>query len=451
MTHGHFVVESFVPNGRNVVVTVEGKGKKEHVSFCSSDFLGLTSRPAVKEAVLDTLETYTLGSCGPRGFYGSTRKHLELEDALAGFLGTTEAISYSDAFAATASCIPAFAKRGDLLLMDSGVNFAVQTGARLSRSKVLLFKHNDVADLRKQLEAVRHTDRTKRDTSLEQRRFIVLEGLYANYGDVCPLAEIDALAREFKWRLIVDDSLGFGALGKSGRGTAEHAGLQPNKVDVLLGSLATTLGSVGGFCVGSREVVDHQRLSGAGYCFSASAPPFLCTAATTALQLLEKEPELAKQLQVRSAKVHEGLKKALNGFFKVVSLPVSPLQLASLSFGDEFSGQDYDRNVKDLLASSSALPDLAPALSRNNVARRRLEEAILSRFVEAVADEGSVLLTYTQYLPSDSLAPRPSLKVNVSLAHTEAEIEQLFKALTAACKNKLAGIVQQAKAKVAAE
>jgi serine palmitoyltransferase len=365
-------------------------------------------------------------------------------------MGTTESITYSDAFAAVASCIPAFAKRGDLLLLDSGCNFAVQTGARLSRSKVVLFKHNDMADLRKQLEAVRMQDKTKRDTSLEQRRFIVVEGLYANYGDVCPLAEVDALAREFKWRIMMDDSLGFAALGKTGRGATEHAGLQPNKIDVLLGSLATSLGSVGGFCVGSREVVDHQRLSGAGYCFSASAPPFLCTAATTALHLLEDEPELAKNLQARSAKIHEGLKKALNGSFKVNSLPVSPIQLASLAV----AGLDeaYDQNVKDLFKGSGsavALPDLAPAQVRNNVARRKLEEAILSRFVEAVADEGSVLVTYTQYLPTDSLAPRPSLKINVSLAHTEAEVEQLYKALAAACKNKLPQIVKEAKAAAA--
>lgn len=219
----------------------------------------------------------SLGSCGPRGFYGTTLKHLEMESCIASFMGTTESITYSDAIATVASAIPAFAKRGDVLLLDSGgwrgvagrrralgccwraaavprgkgradrhctspaycagaaslarpllagCSLGVLTGARLSRSRVIFFKHNDMADLRRQLEAVRKADRTKTDNSLQQRRFVVVEGLYANYGDVCPLAAVVGLAREFKWRTIVDDSCGVGVLGATGLGIVEHAGLK---------------------------------------------------------------------------------------------------------------------------------------------------------------------------------------------------------------------------------
>src|SRR5689334_14457026 len=97
------------------------------------------------------------------------------------------------------------------------------------------------------------------------------------------LYQVMRLAAQYKWRVILDDRLAFGVLGSSGRGTAEHYGIAPTDIHVSVGSLSTTLGAVGGFCIGSREVVDHQRLSGAGYCFSASAPPFLCAAATSAL------------------------------------------------------------------------------------------------------------------------------------------------------------------------
>jgi len=428
-----YTIAKFVPGGRNVRVEVEGKGARTHVTFCSNDYLGLGAQAEVQAAAASTLEEYTLGSCGPRGFYGTTRKHLELEDGLAHFLGTPESISYSDAVAAVASAIPAFCKRGDLLLMDGGVNHAVQTGARLSRSKVTLFRHNDMADLRAQLELVRQQDRRKKDVSLEQRRFVVVEGLYANYGDACPLRAVVELAREFKWRVIVDDSVGFGTLGATGRGIVEHSGLQPKDVDVLLGSLATTLASVGGFCVGAREVVDHQRLSGAGYCFSASAPPFLCATASTALAVLDRRPELVASLRKRCVAVHEELVRRTKGAFTVVSEPFSPVKHCLLAVGP-FAAQERAPATARVFAAAKAgqagpaLPELTTNNARQAAGARAAEEAVLHEVVRCVAEEGS-LVTRTHYLPGDHLAPRPTLKVSVSLLHTEEEVAALLQAL----------------------
>lgn len=261
-----YVVASFdgAPAARHTVVRVEGEPSSPKVSFVSQDFLGLDTAPGVRESALETLDAYSVGSCGPRGFYGTTIKHLDLEAAIASFMGTPESISYSDSASTIASAIPAFAKRGDVLLLDGGACASVLAGARLSRSKVLAFKHNDMADLQRALQGVRSHD-ARSDDSTVQRRFIVVEGLYANHGDVCPLPEVLALAREYKWRVIVDDSLGVGVLGATGRGVTEHFKLPSSSVDVLVGSLSTALASVGGFCVGAREVVDHQRLSGSGY------------------------------------------------------------------------------------------------------------------------------------------------------------------------------------------
>ena len=149
--------------------------------------------------------------------------------------------------------------------------------------------------------------RVGRDVT-KQRRFIVSEGLFKNDGSMAPLAELVRLKARYGYRLILDESLSFGALGATGRGLAEHAGVEVAEVDVVLVTMEYGLASVGGLCCGSIEVVDHQRLSGAGYCFSASAPPFVSSAATTALRMLDAEPQLVAALRGNVATLRSFIK-----------------------------------------------------------------------------------------------------------------------------------------------
>ena len=220
-----------------------------------------------------------------------------------------DAISYSDSASTVSSAIPAFAKKGDLLLVDEAVCEPVLTGLNLSRSTVQFFRHNDMEHLRTILESIAKDDkRLKRDT-LQQRRFIVVEGLYRNTGELCPLPELLALKEKFCYRLILDETLSFGSIGNTGRGVTEHFGVKVTDVEIILLSMDTTLASVGGVCIGSREIVDHQRLSGAGYCFSASAPPFLSAVAIKALKLMEEQPERLQVLQANAKQLHDLLGK----------------------------------------------------------------------------------------------------------------------------------------------
>jgi len=153
---------------------------------------------------------------------------------------------------------------------------------------VRYFRHNDVKDLRRVLEKVAAQDVAIKRRPTDQRRFLVVEGLYRNWGTIAPLKEIVALKEEFHYRLILDDSHGIGTLGANGRGSLEHHNLKPMiHAEILTFSLENALGSVGGMTVGSEEVVDHQRLSGAGYCFSASAPPFLSKVCLGSVRRLE--------------------------------------------------------------------------------------------------------------------------------------------------------------------
>ncbi len=410
-----YVVDAFVSATR---VRIQGSSQ-EKIAFTSQDFLGLSSAEPVKKVAEAALEHYTVGSCGPRGFYGTTKAHLELEDAIAKFMGTPESITYSDALATTASAIPAFSKRGDVLLIDAAANAGIVQGASLSRSKLVYFAHNDMADLERHLLAVKESDRKKKDLSLEQRRFIVVEGIYAATGDLCRLSEVVTLARKYRWRVILDDSNGVGVLGASGRGSVEHHGLAISDVDVLVGSLSTSFGSVGGFCVGSREVTDHQRLSGVGYCFSASAAPFLCAAATAALEQMQANPHMLATLQSRCKYTQNALARAIGNKMVLLSDPVSPVKHMALPAG---AAAAKVSGIAAIMASPTTQKLLQPDASAAAVRAREI--ATLDDMVSALCSMG-FLVARSHALPSEAIPSRPTLKVTVTTQHSEADIDAL--------------------------
>jgi serine palmitoyltransferase len=152
--------------------------------------------------------------------------------------------------------------------------------------------------LERVLKELQATDKKLGRKPGAQRRFIVVEGLYKNMGTIAPLDEIVALKHKYKYRLILDESFSFGTLGKTGRGALEEHNKRPMyDSEITTIALENAMGSIGGVTVGNEDVVDHQRLSGAGYCFSASAPPFTASAAVASLRILEERPDLVHRLQ----------------------------------------------------------------------------------------------------------------------------------------------------------
>ena len=306
----------------------------------SYDFLGMGQLPAVKEASRAALDHYGCGSCGPRGFYGTIDKHLEIERDIAAFMGVEEAISYSDSASTVNSSIPAFAKKGDLLIVDEAVNESIRTGLTLSRAKVEFFKHNDMAHLKAILRAIARDDKRYKRDSTQQRRFIVIEGLYRSIGDVCCLPEIMELKDEYCYRLIIDESLSFGTLGTTGKGVTELYGVNIRDIEIIMISMDTALASVGGLCIGSRTIVDHQRLSGAGYVFSAAAPPFLSAAAMVSLEEMKKKPALLETLRSRVQLFHRLLKE--KGVTSLVTSSSEESPVIHLRLAKESSWEDEE-------------------------------------------------------------------------------------------------------------
>ncbi|NWQ92069.1 SPTC1 palmitoyltransferase, partial [Burhinus bistriatus] len=233
--------------------------------------------------------------------------HLELEERLAKFMRTEEAIIYSYGFATIASAIPAYSKRGDIVFVDEAACFAIQKGLQASRSNIKLFKHNDMADLERLLKEQETEDQKNPRKARVTRRFIVVEGLYMNTGDVCPLPELIKLKYKYKVRIFLEESLSFGVLGEHGRGITEHFGINIDDIDLISANMENSLASIGGFCCGRSFIIDHQRLSGQGYCFSASLPPLLAAAAIEALNIMEDNPDIFQTLRSKCERIHRAL------------------------------------------------------------------------------------------------------------------------------------------------
>lgn len=373
-------------------VTINGK---ECLNLASTNFLGIANSKYIRDAAAKAIKEYGVGSCGPRGFYGTIDVHAQLERTMAKFMNTEDAILYSDGIAGISSVIPAFAKQGDLLVVDEGVNFAIQRGIRLSRSNVVWFKHNNMEDLRTKLNEIAAKDRFR---SKPQRRFIVVEGLYQNYGDIAPLNEIVALAKNLKFRTILDDSMALGVLGKTGRGTMEHFGLATTDIDIVSSNLDHSVASVGGICVGTQQVVHHQRLSGLGYCFSAASPPYTAEAGRVALHLIDANPQLCALVREKALFFRQALCTALKpgtGLLSPIVLP-SPVEPSPV--------------VHLRLVNPSAHAYLGTPREIMNVVVRKLRE------------DHNIIAVCPSYAIGERFPAAPSLRLNVTAEHADADL-----------------------------
>ncbi|ALC42120.1 Spt-I [Drosophila busckii] len=357
----------------------------------SHNYQGFLEDSEILEEACKTLRKYGVGSCGPRGFYGTMDVHLDLEDRLAKFMGLEEAIVYSYGFSTVASAIPAYAKRGDIIFVDEAVNFSVQKGLDASRSTIYFFKHNDMQDLERLLKEQQQRDLKNPKKALKTRRFLVVEGIFMNTGELCPLPELVALRQKYKLRLFLDESISFGTLGKTGRGITEHFNVNREEVDLISAGMEGAMATIGGFCVGSHFIAEHQRLSGLGYIFSASLPPMLTQAAISALDRFERDPHIFEELQQKSRLVQQ--------YFKRFSM----LRLQ----GDELSP------VKHLYMSQEH-EDL------------QTERKLLTLLADKCIENG-VAVVDAAYLQNRERKPvRPSLRIAVNRLLDETDIKAAF-------------------------
>jgi 8-amino-7-oxononanoate synthase len=280
---GLFTFFRTIESGQDPVVTMGGR---EMVMLGSNNYLGLTSHPKIKERAIAAVRKYGAGCAGSRLLNGTLDIHVELEERLAAFMKKPACVTFSTGFLVNLGVISSLAGKGDTIYLDRQDHACIFDGARLAvGADVKKFKHNDPADLRRLLAL--NGDRSG--------RMLVVDGVFSMEGDIAPLPQYTEICDDYDMALMVDDAHGVGVLGKHGRGTAEHFGLE-DKVDLIMGTFSKSLATVGGFVVGEPDVIKFVKHRARALMFTAAPPPASVAAVLAALDIIESEPERRDRL-----------------------------------------------------------------------------------------------------------------------------------------------------------
>jgi 8-amino-7-oxononanoate synthase len=250
----------------------------------SNNYLGLTNHPRVKEAAIKAIEKFGSGCAGSRFLNGNLEIHEELESKLARFFRKEAALVFATGYQTNLGSISALLGRTDVAIIDKYDHASIIDGCRLSFGQVKKYRHNDMKDLERVLEATKN-----------KGKLIIVDGIFSMEGDIADLPNIVKLAKAYRARVMVDDAHSVGVLGAGGRGTAEHFGLE-DQVDLIMGTYSKSLAAIGGFVAGSKEVIDFIKHIGRSMIFSASLPPALVASVSVALDIIEEQPQLRTQL-----------------------------------------------------------------------------------------------------------------------------------------------------------
>ena len=263
-------------------VTVSGA---EKLLLASNNYLGLVDHPRLKRAAQEAIERYGCGSGGSRLTTGTLPLHTKLEEELAAFKGTEAALLFDTGYMANVGILSALGQEGTVFFSDELNHASIIDGCRLSRAKTVVYRHSDMKDLEEKIAA--HADCPG---------IIVSDAVFSMDGDIADLPRILELARKYHVWSMVDEAHSTGVIGATGRGICEHFHLR-EKPDVLMGTLSKALASEGGYVCGSRLLIDYLKNTARSFIFSTSQSPANLAAASTALQLLQEEPERVARLQ----------------------------------------------------------------------------------------------------------------------------------------------------------
>lgn len=306
---------------------------KRVLNFCSNDYLGLANHPVLKEAVKQAVDRWGVGAGAVRFFAGTQELHLELERRLARFKGTEAAMYTQTGFVANLCGVTALLDSQDVVFSDALNHASIIDGARLSRAKIIVYEHCDMADLRARIEE--HLPNYRRG-------LVITDGVFSMDGDIAPLDEIAALAEEHNLLTLVDDAHGEGVLGQ-GRGIVHHFGLE-GKIDVEVGTLSKAFGVIGGVVAGKQLVVDYVRAQGRAQNYSTATTPADTAACLAAVNLLSDSTELVDRLWANTAYFKTGMQKL--GFdIGVTQTPIVPIILGEVSLANQFSARLFDEGV----------------------------------------------------------------------------------------------------------
>ena len=325
------------------------------INLASNNYLGLCNHPKLREAAIAATQKYGAGSGAVRTIAGTMRIHIELEEKIAAFKNVEACVVFQSGFAANAGTVAAILGKDDFILSDELNHASIIDGARLSRAKVKVFRHKDVAHAEELLQELQHEPGHK---------LLITDGVFSMDGDIGPVAALAGLAEKYGAIMMVDDAHASGVLGRNGRGSIDHWNAH-GKVDVQVGTLSKAIGALGGYVCGSRDLVDFLYHRARPFLFSTSHPPSVAATCIAAFDILENEPERIARLWANTVYFKQQLADA--GFdIGGRTTPASETPITPIIIGDSRATMDFSRALFDagVMATGIAFPTVPEGKAR---------------------------------------------------------------------------------------
>ncbi|WP_158748550.1 glycine C-acetyltransferase [Acidobacterium sp. S8] len=334
------------------VCTYDGK---KVINLASNNYLGLCDHPKLREAAIEATKTYGVGSGAVRTIAGTMKIHMELEEKIAAFKNVEACVVFQSGFTANAGTVSSILGKEDFIISDELNHASIIDGARLSRAKIKVFRHKDVA----------HAEEILKEIANEPgHKLIITDGVFSMDGDIGPVDKLSDLADKYGAIMMVDDAHASGVLGRNGRGSIDHFNCH-GRVDIQVGTLSKAIGALGGYVCGSRDLIDYLYHRARPFLFSTSHPPSVTATCIAAFDLLENEPERIERLWDNTRYFKSELGRV--GFdIGGVTTPASETPITPIIIGDgkktmEFSKALFDAGV---MATGIAFPTVAEGKAR---------------------------------------------------------------------------------------
>ena len=334
------------------VCTFDGK---KVINLASNNYLGLTTHPKLREAAIAATKKYGVGPGAVRTIAGTMRIHMELEEKIAKFKNVEACVVFQSGFTANAGTVSAILGKEDFIISDELNHASIIDGARLSRAKVLVFRHKDAAHADELLATVKDQP---------GRKLIITDGVFSMDGDIGPLPALCDVAEKYGAIMMVDDAHSSGVLGRNGRGTIDHFNVH-GRVDVQVGTLSKAIGAIGGYVCGSRDLIEFLYHRARPFLFSTSHPPSVTATCIAAFDVLENEPELIDKLWENT----RFFKKELGGLgFNIggKNTPASETPITPIIVGEGRLAMEFSRELfkEGVMATGIAFPTVAEGKAR---------------------------------------------------------------------------------------
>jgi len=351
---------------------------KEVINLASNNYLGLTTHPRLREAALEAVRRYGVGSGAVRTICGTMTLHMKLEERIAAFKNVEACVVFQSGFAANAGTVSAILTPDDHIVSDELNHASIIDGCRLSKAKIHVFPHKDVAAAGRILAEL---------DGVPGRKLLISDGVFSMDGDIGPLPGLVAEAERHGAIMMVDDAHSSGVLGRAGRGTIDHFGLH-GRVDIQVGTLSKAIGVLGGYVCGSRDLIEFLYHRARPFLFSTSHPPAVAAACLAAFDVLEAEPERIANLWENTRYFKQGL--ISSGFNTGLSeTPITPVMVGDAALAHRFSRALFDEGV---LATGIGFPTVPQGKARiRTIVSATHTQAQLDRALEVFRSAGRKL------------------------------------------------------------